>query len=294
MLPLGSLDRITIRGLYAYGYHGVLPAERAAGQDFFLDAVLAVDTRPAAAGDDLSRTADYAALAGRLAAIMSGEPAALIETLAARLAAACLAEPAVHEAQVTVHKPDAPVGQPVQDITVTVTRGRVVLALGSNLGDRLASLQAGLDVLAAGPGLDQVTVSPVYQTAPVGGPAQGDYLNAVLIAQTALPAAAVLGLAREAEQALGRTRTERWGPRTLDVDVIVCGAQISADPELTLPHPRAHQRAFVLAPWLDLEPAAQLPGRGPVAGLLAAAGTDGVRRLTDLALRPPGPQRAGR
>jgi 2-amino-4-hydroxy-6-hydroxymethyldihydropteridine diphosphokinase len=161
----------------------------------------------------------------------------------------------------------------------------VVLALGSNLGDRLANLQGGVDALCAQPGLDQVAVSPVYETAPVG-PAQPDYLNAVLVAATSLPARAILDLGRAAEAAAGRVRGERWGARTLDVDVIVYGNQASADPELTLPHPRAHERAFVLAPWHDVDPDAVIPGRGRVADLLAAAATTGVWLRPDLRLRP--------
>jgi len=101
------LDRISLVGLRAYGYHGVLPAERAQGQEFVADAVLWFDTSPAAAADDLSLTVDYAALAGRLAEIISGEAVALIETLAQRLAAACLADERVQHAEITVHKPDA-------------------------------------------------------------------------------------------------------------------------------------------------------------------------------------------
>jgi 2-amino-4-hydroxy-6-hydroxymethyldihydropteridine diphosphokinase len=167
-------------------------------------------------------------------------------------------------------------------------RTTVVLALGSNLGDRLANLQAAADALGAGPGLDDVAVSPVYQTAPVGGPPQPDYLNAVLVAATSLPPRAVLDRGQAAEAALGRVRGLRWGPRTLDVDVIVYGDEISSDPELTLPHPRAHERAFVLAPWHDLDPGAVIPGRGPVADLLAALPADGVRRCRDVALRLPG------
>jgi 2-amino-4-hydroxy-6-hydroxymethyldihydropteridine diphosphokinase len=166
-------------------------------------------------------------------------------------------------------------------------RRTVVLALGSNLGDRLANLQGGVDTLCAGPGLEKVAVSPVYQTAPVGGPAQPDYLNAVLVAATALAARAVLDRAQSAEGALHRVRGQRWGPRTLDVDVIVYGDEVSDDPDLTLPHPRAHQRAFVLAPWHDLEPDAVIPGRGRVADLLAFLGTDGVRLRPDATLRPP-------
>jgi 2-amino-4-hydroxy-6-hydroxymethyldihydropteridine diphosphokinase len=162
----------------------------------------------------------------------------------------------------------------------------VVLALGSNLGDRLANLQGGLDVLCAAPGLSCAAVSPVYETVPVGGPEQGDYLNAVLIVTSALPARSILDRCQEAEAALRRVRAQAWGPRTLDVDIIAVGDEISADPELTLPHPRAHQRAFVLAPWHDVEPDARIPGRGQIQDLLAAAGASGVRRLPDTRLWP--------
>ena len=166
-------------------------------------------------------------------------------------------------------------------------RAAVVLALGSNLGDRLANLQGAVDALCSGPGLDDVAVSPVYETAPFGGPAQPDYLNAVLVAATSLPPRAVLDRARAAEAGLGRVRGPRWGPRTLDVDVIVYGDEISDDPELTLPHPRAHERAFVLAPWHDVDPGAAIPGRGRIADLLAAVGTAGVRLWPDAKLRLP-------
>jgi dihydroneopterin aldolase len=118
------LDRISIAGLRVRGYHGVLAEERANGQDFIVDALLWLDVAPAAAGDDLRLTADYAALTGRLADIVAGPPVALIETLAERLAAACLADPVVREAEVTVHKPEAPVSADVADISVTIRRSR--------------------------------------------------------------------------------------------------------------------------------------------------------------------------
>jgi 2-amino-4-hydroxy-6-hydroxymethyldihydropteridine diphosphokinase len=172
-------------------------------------------------------------------------------------------------------------------VTAADPRPAVVLALGSNLGDRLASLQGGVDVLCAAPGLFDVEVSPVYETAPVGGPAQPDYLNAVLVATTTLSARAVLDRSQEAESALGRVRGQRWGPRTLDVDVIVYGAEVSDDPELTLPHPRTHERAFVLAPWHDVDPGAVIPGHGRVADLLAVTGSAGVRLCPGTRLRGP-------
>lgn len=118
------LDRICIAGLRVRGNHGVYEHERVTGQDFVVDAALWLDTAPAAAGDDLSLTADYGALAGRLAEIVAGPPVALIETLADRLAAACLADPVVREAEITVHKPQAPVELELADISVTIRRSR--------------------------------------------------------------------------------------------------------------------------------------------------------------------------
>ena len=162
----------------------------------------------------------------------------------------------------------------------------VVLALGSNLGDRMDNLQRGIDVLD-GAELAVAAVSGVFETTPVGGPAQADYLNAVLLARSALPAREILARCATAEQAAGRVRTTRWGPRTLDVDIIACGEERSADPDLTLPHPRAHERAFVLAPWLDVQPAAVLPGWGAVADLLAGTSMAGVWRREDLRLALP-------
>jgi 2-amino-4-hydroxy-6-hydroxymethyldihydropteridine diphosphokinase len=163
----------------------------------------------------------------------------------------------------------------------------VTIALGSNLGSRLENLQGGLDALLDAPGLTLVAVSPVYQTVPVGGPQQPDYLNAVLIATTTLPAYAVLERCHGVEAVFGRVRDEVWGPRTLDLDIIVYGDVVSEDPELTLPHPRAHERAFVLAPWHDIDPDAQIPGQGPVSDLLAKASPAGVRRMDDAVLHPP-------
>ena len=118
------LDRICIAGLRVRGNHGVLDHERVAGQDFVIDAVLWLDTAEAAASDDLSLTADYSGVAERLAEIVAGPPVALIETLADRLVTACLAEPAVREAEITVHKPQAPVEVEVADISVTIRRSR--------------------------------------------------------------------------------------------------------------------------------------------------------------------------
>lgn len=156
-----------------------------------------------------------------------------------------------------------------------------VLSIGSNLGDRLAHLRGAVD--AVRPWLQMI--SPVYETAPWGPVPQDDYLNAVLLVHD--PSASPrdwLARAHEAEQSAGRTRDVRWGPRTLDVDVVTVDDVRSDDPELTLPHPRARERAFVLVPWLDIDPHAQLAG-APVASLARGLDLDGVRRRDDLELR---------
>jgi len=164
---------------------------------------------------------------------------------------------------------------------------QAVLSVGSNLGDRLGTLQGCVQAIGGLAGTDVLAISPVYETAPVGGPAQPDYLNAVLAVRTVLGPRALLAATQGIEADFGRVRAERFGPRTLDIDIISYDGEVSDDPVLTLPHPRAHERAFVLAPWHDLDPAASLPGRGPVAALLAGLGRDGVRYRPDLILDPP-------
>jgi 2-amino-4-hydroxy-6-hydroxymethyldihydropteridine diphosphokinase len=164
---------------------------------------------------------------------------------------------------------------------------QVVLAIGSNLGDRLRNLQGALDAIFDTAGLVFVAASPVYETEPVGGPPQPEFLNAVVLAKSWLPPRVILERCQAAESAFERVREEVWGPRTLDVDLIVYGDEVSNDPELTLPHPRAHERAFVLAPWLDIDAEGVIPGQGPVAVLLKAIGTAGVHRLDDAVLQSP-------
>ena len=162
-----------------------------------------------------------------------------------------------------------------------------MLALGSNQGDRIAVLASAVAMLAGSPDVSVTAVSPVYETDPVGGPDQADYLNAVVVVDTALAPRALLELAHRVEAAHGRVRDVRWGPRTLDVDVVAVGEVELAEPGLQVPHPRAHARAFVLVPWHDVDPDAVLPGRGDVRTLLADLDVSGVRPRTDLVLEVP-------
>ncbi|PAZ14489.1 2-amino-4-hydroxy-6-hydroxymethyldihydropteridine diphosphokinase [Streptomyces sp. SA15] len=164
-----------------------------------------------------------------------------------------------------------------------------VISLGSNLGNRLETLQGAIDALEDTPGLRIKAVSPVYETEPWGVEpgSQPSYFNAVVLLKTTLPPSSLLERAHAVEEAFHRVRDERWGARTLDVDIVAYADVVTDDPQLTLPHPRAHERAFVLVPWHDLEPEAQLPGRGAVADLLDTVTRDGIAPRKDLELRLP-------
>jgi 2-amino-4-hydroxy-6-hydroxymethyldihydropteridine diphosphokinase len=131
---------------------------------------------------------------------------------------------------------------------------RAYLGIGSNLGDRAALLQGAVDGLAATDGITVVAVSPVYETEPVGGPEQPDYLNAVVAVDTHLPPRRLLEVAQALERQSGRVRGERWGPRSLDVDVLLVGEEHVDEPDLVVPHPRLYERAFVMVPLADLDP----------------------------------------
>ena len=137
---------------------------------------------------------------------------------------------------------------------MTVAVRRAYLGIGTNLGDRQAHLQAAVDGLAATEGIRVVAVSPVYETSPVGGPEQPDYLNAVVAVDTGFTPHELLGVAQRLEAEAQRVRAVRWGPRTLDVDVLLVGDERVDTPDLVVPHPRMTERAFVLVPLADLDP----------------------------------------
>ncbi|OEU90568.1 2-amino-4-hydroxy-6-hydroxymethyldihydropteridine pyrophosphokinase [Streptomyces abyssalis] len=166
---------------------------------------------------------------------------------------------------------------------------QAVIALGSNVGNRLERLQSAVDALADTPGMKVLAVSPVYETEPWGVDpgTQASYFNAVVLVRTTLPPGSLLERGHAIEEALERVRDEHWGPRTIDVDIVSYQDVVSDDPGLTLPHPRAHERAFVLVPWHDVDPGAEVPGHGAVTELLASLGHEGVAARTDLELSLP-------
>ncbi|MGY0060399.1 2-amino-4-hydroxy-6-hydroxymethyldihydropteridine diphosphokinase [Streptomyces sp. LZ34] len=190
----------------------------------------------------------------------------------------------------TVQPVPASVVERVDAADVTLSNPKwAVISLGSNLGNRLETLQGAVDALEDTPGLRVKAVSPVYETEPWGVDpgAQPTYFNAVVLIKTTLPPSSLLERGHAIEEAFERVRDERWGPRTLDVDIVTYQDVISDDPVLTLPHPRVHERAFVLVPWHDVDPGAEVPGLGAVSRLLAEVGQDGVQVRADLELRLP-------
>lgn len=287
-------DRITLTGVRGIGHHGVFAHERRDGQPFVVDVEIEADLAGAAGSDDVADTVNYGEIGAAVLARIEGEPVDLIETLAARIAGDVLGHRLVDVATVTVHKPQAPVGVEFGDVSVSVTRGRapvpVVIALGANLGHVEETLEAALAALAACPGLSGVRASRWFETEPIGGPDQPAYLNLVATALTRWSAPRLLRALHAIEADHGRVREVRWGARTLDLDLIQYGEPGSPDewlangPELTLPHPRAHERAFVLVPWHDVAPSASLRlGAGgavvTLASVVADLDTSGVRML---------------
>ena len=282
-------DRIHLRGVEAFGYHGVLPDEKRDGQPFVVDVVMELDLATAGGSDELDDTVSYAEIAGEVVTRITGPSFDLIERLAEVVADDVLRHRLVDAATVTVHKPQAPVGHPFTDVAVEVHRTRgvpVVVALGANLGDAHATLESAVRAVAGLPGMRVRAVSPLVETDPVGGPDQPAYLNAVLVGDTTLDPDDLLRRLHEIEADHGRAREVRWGARTLDLDLIQVGTPASGsevrreDPALTLPHPRAHERGFVLVPWSLADPAATIRADGqvrPVADLVGEVDTSGVR-----------------
>jgi dihydroneopterin aldolase / 2-amino-4-hydroxy-6-hydroxymethyldihydropteridine diphosphokinase len=282
-------DRIHLRGVEAVGFHGVLPYEKRDGQPFVVDVVLDLDLTTAGATDDLHDTVSYAEIAGEVMARITGPSFDLIERLAEVIGDDVLRHSLVDAVTVTVHKPQAPVGHPFSDVAVEVHRERglpVVVALGANLGDARQTLESAVCAVGALPGMRVRAVSSLVETDPVGGPEQPAYLNAVLIGDTRLDPPELLRRLHEIEADHGRTREVRWGARTLDLDLIQVGragraSEVRADDaELTLPHPRAHERGFVLVPWAQVDPTATVRVGDQVrrvAELTAEVETSGVR-----------------
>ncbi|MDA3039215.1 MAG: 2-amino-4-hydroxy-6-hydroxymethyldihydropteridine diphosphokinase [Actinomycetota bacterium] len=254
-------DRIEVRGLRAVGTIGVLPEEQTRAQPFEIDLVIESDIRNAGRTDDLDQTVNYAAALAMAAKVVESEPTLLLERVASRIAEEILGMARVDAVEVTVRKLRPPVPEDVQTTGVSVRRTRVDLfrpqrfkttayvALGANLGDRREHLRYAVGQLP-----DVTRCSGVYETAPVGGPEQGQYLNMVVELETDLNPFELLETCLAIEAGAGRERLVRWGARTLDLDVLLWGEASIVCEQLTVPHPRMWERRFVLQPLAELAP----------------------------------------
>jgi len=317
--PSTPSDTIRLTGITATGYHGVFDFEKREGQIFTVDAELSLDFRAAGRSDSLGDTVSYVGIAELIEAGIKGDPFDLIEALADHLARDILrTDDRLMGAEITVHKPQAPLTQSFSDVAVVARRTRAdlessgghgwlvdpesrvdpdqapsqevhaVLALGSNLGGSAATLGSAVAALNESEAVRVVARSPLALTAPVGGPeGQPDFLNQVIQVATRLSPHGLLELTQQVEQAHHRARGAengeiRWGPRTLDIDIITyAGSQVST-PVLQIPHPRAAQRGFVLVPWSWMDPQATLEGH-LVADLAATAADAADVRRADAA-----------
>ncbi|MCI1935439.1 MAG: 2-amino-4-hydroxy-6-hydroxymethyldihydropteridine diphosphokinase [Bifidobacteriaceae bacterium] len=298
------MDSITLRGVSAQGTHGVLDFEHTQPQTFSVDATLFVDLSKAGASDDLADTVDYGQIAARIVRAIEGEHLDLIEALAARIADSILQTSAIRRVRVTVHKPEAPIKVPFSDVEVSIERSRVteentegpelpqaptthrvIVAMGGNLNDPATAMRSAVVAMDGIPGNQIMGISPLYRTTPWGmEEGTPDFLNAVVELSTTMEPMDLLKALQMIEAAHGRSREVHWGSRPLDLDIIDFDGAVTNNPVLTLPHPRAWQRAFVLAPMLDLDPNAVLPGEhgGKVASLLEGCpDKDAVERISD-------------
>jgi len=280
-------DHIYVNGLRLMALVGVLPHERDALQPVQIDVDLEVDLSEAGVTDNLDDTANYGEISNAIAEVVRTSSDTLLERLAARIADRVLHFDHVEVADVMVTKLRPPIPEDLVSSAVRIVRSRVdmrvparhraIVALGSNLGDRAADLRFGLERLS-----NVVSQSQVFETDPVGGPDnQGPYLNMVAVVDTDLDPFAMLRRLLQIESEAHRVRVERWGPRTLDLDLLFYDDYTIESEELTVPHPRFAERRFVLEPlsevavefcpshWRDRLPAYGVYPRGPIDSLVA-------------------------
>ncbi|MDO4317937.1 MAG: 2-amino-4-hydroxy-6-hydroxymethyldihydropteridine diphosphokinase [Lachnospiraceae bacterium] len=251
------MDRIKIKGLTVFAKHGVYPEENALGQKFVVSAVLHTDARRAGLADELSLSVDYGAVCHFIRDYVTAHTWKLIESVAEQLAQGLLlAFPALEQVDLEIEKPWAPVGLPLETVSVEISRSRhtAYLALGSNMGDKKGWLDMAVKRLEERADCQVTAVSDYIVTEPYGGVAQDDFLNAALALRTLLEPEELLQALHEIEREAGRVRDVRWGPRTLDLDILLYDDQIVDTPELHIPHREMHLREFVLRPLAQIAP----------------------------------------
>lgn len=256
------MDKIHIKNLEVFARHGVFPEENALGQKFVVSAVLYTSTREAGRADDLAKSIHYGEVSRFITEFMEQNTFQLLETAAERLAEELLLNTEhLEKIRLEIKKPWAPVGLPLETVSVEIERGwhTVYIALGSNLGDKEANLCLGVEGLRSTRGCRVEAVSDFLVTAPYGGVEQDDFLNGAMKIRTLLTPHELLERLHEIEQEAKRERVVRWGPRTLDLDILLYDDLILDEEELHIPHIEMCKRDFMLKPLCQIAPYARHP-----------------------------------
>ncbi|MGN0245617.1 MAG: 2-amino-4-hydroxy-6-hydroxymethyldihydropteridine diphosphokinase [Lachnospiraceae bacterium] len=251
------MDQIRIDRLKVFAHHGVYPEESAQGQNFYVSAILDVDTREAGLRDELSESVDYGSVSMFIDKYMKKNTFKLLEAVVENLAREILLKyPPVCSVTIKVSKPQAPIPLPFEDVSVTVKRGwhTAYIAFGSNLGDREEYIRQGLEMLENENDIYVLRTSEIIETEAYGDVATEAFLNGVIKVKTLLTPYELLRVCHEIEKKAGRVRTAHWGNRTLDLDILFYDEMILEDEYLTIPHIDIKNRDFVLIPMAEIAP----------------------------------------
>ncbi len=260
-----ELDRINIKNLEVFGRHGVFPEENRLGQKFIINATLYVPTREAGLKDDLTKSVHYGEVSHFMTNYMTEHTFGLIEAVAEQMARAVLLRfPLIQQITLEICKPWAPIGLPLEAVSVEITRGwhLAYVAVGSNLGDKEAYIRKGVEALNRHADCVVERVSELIVTKPYGVEEQPDFLNGMIELRTLLFPQELLDVLHLAEQEANRERNMRWGPRTLDLDIIFYDDCVVDEERLQIPHPDMENREFVLKPLAELAPYLRHPLNG--------------------------------
>lgn len=251
------MDQIKIENLEIFANHGVYPEENRLGQKFLVSCILYVDTRKAGKTDDLEASVNYGTISHLIKEKMEEKNYRLIEAVAEQLAEEILLfDEKIRKVMVEVKKPWAPVGLPLETVSVKIERcwNEAFIALGSNMGDKKKYIENAVEELKNEKLCRVLKVSKLIGTEPYGVTNQDEFLNGALKMETLLTPHELLELLHRIEQEAGRKRIRRWGPRTLDLDIIFYGDQIIEEDDLCIPHIDMQNREFVLGPMCEIAP----------------------------------------
>ncbi|MCD7980035.1 MAG: 2-amino-4-hydroxy-6-hydroxymethyldihydropteridine diphosphokinase [Fusobacterium sp.] len=251
------MDKIYINNLEFIAYHGVFPEEKKLGQKFLVSAEMTTSTREAGKTGNLKKSTHYGLVANDIGEIFTGKSIDLIETCAEEIAEMILTKyPLISEVKVTVKKPWAPLQMHFENVTVEITRKRhtVYLSIGSNMGDKKQNLLTAIEKIGLIKHTTVTKTSTIVETEPFGVKEQDDFLNACLEIKTLLYPHELLEELLKIEEEMGRKRIKKWGPRIIDIDILLFDKEVIEDDDLAVPHPWMCDRSFVLDPLCEIAP----------------------------------------